>query len=203
MHIPTKWQMKTSQIAEFISTYSFAVVIDSDFEATHIPLVYKADEGEYGTLYGHVGRANIHAKSLQHKQVLVVFNGPHSYISPTWYVTKPAVSTWNYAAVHAKGIVEYLGDEQTLACLDELISKYEPAILANTDLLPKDYQMQLLKGIIGFKIAITSLQAKEKLGQHKSAEDQLGVANGLESEPSLDAQALLKYMQAVHVGVGE
>lgn len=202
MHIPKKWQMDPAQICDFISNYSFAVMIDGNFEATHLPLVYKADEGEFGTLYGHVGRANVHATSLQSTQVLVVFNGPHSYISPTWYATKPAVSTWNYAAVHAKGVVEYLNDEQTLSCLDELITKYEPTILNNTELLPADYQAQLLKGIVGFKITVTSLQAKEKLGQHKSAADQQGVVAGLATEVSTEAKSLLHYMQTLKIGIG-
>lgn len=153
-------------------------------------------------IYGHVDRANEHAKSLQNTQVLVVFNGPHSYISPTWYATKPAVSTWNYATVHAKGVVKYLDDAQTLSCLDELIAKYEPAILNNTELLPADYQAQLLKGIVGFKIEVTSLQAKEKLGQHKSATDQQGVVAGLATQSSLEAKHLLNYMQAHKIGIG-
>ena len=194
--------MTPERVSQFIKTYSFALMVDSEFEATHLPLVYKPDEGEFGTLYGHVSRANRHGKSLQDTHVLVVFNGPHSYISPTWYSEKPAVSTWNYAAVHAKGKVEYLNDENTLACLDELISQYEPSILNDTSLLPADYQAKLLRGIVGIKIELDSIQAKEKLGQHKSAADQQGVVTGLKADKHPDSQALLRYMLKHEVGIG-
>ena len=202
MHTPNKWKMTPERVSQFIKTYSFALMVDSEFEATHLPLVYKPDEGEFGTLYGHVSRANRHGKSLQGTRVLVVFNGPHSYISPTWYSEKPAVSTWNYAAVHAKGTVEYLDDDHTLACLDELISQYEPSILNDTSLLPADYQAKLLRGIVGIKIGLDSIQAKEKLGQHKSAADQQGVVTGLKSDKHPDARALLSYMLKHEVGIG-
>tara|TARA_B100002049_G_scaffold237263_1_gene227398 strand:- start:4123 stop:4722 length:600 start_codon:yes stop_codon:yes gene_type:complete len=195
--------MTPERVSQFIKTYSFALMIDSEFEATHLPLVYKPDEGEFGTLYGHVSRANKHGKSLQDTHVLVVFNGPHSYISPTWYAEKPAVSTWNYTAVHAKGKVEYLDDDNTLVCLDELISQYEPSILNDTSLLPGDYQAKLLRGIIGIKIKLDSIQAKEKLGQHKSIADQLGVVAGLKKDKHPDAQSLLSYMLKTEVGIGK
>ncbi|MCF7499714.1 FMN-binding negative transcriptional regulator [Pseudoalteromonas sp. L1] len=76
MHIPNKWKMTPERVSQFIKNYSFALMIDSEFEATHLPLVYKPEEGEFGTLYGHVSRANRHGKSLQDTRVLVVFNGP-------------------------------------------------------------------------------------------------------------------------------
>lgn len=202
MHTPSKWKMTPERVSQFIKTYSFALMVDSEFGATHLPLVYKPDEGEFGTLYGHVSRANGHGKSLQNTQVLVVFNGPHSYISPTWYAEKPAVSTWNYAVVHAKGKVAYLDDENTLACLDELIRQYEPSILNDTSLLPDDYQAKLLRGIVGIKIELDSIQAKEKLGQHKSAADQQGVVAGLKADKHPDCQALLSYMLKHEVGIG-
>lgn len=72
MHTPNKWKMTPERVSQFIKTYSFALMVDSEFEATHLPLVYKPDEGEFGTLYGHVSRANRHGKSLQDTRVLVV-----------------------------------------------------------------------------------------------------------------------------------
>ena len=78
--------------------------------------------------------------------------------------------------------------------VDELISQYEPSILNDTSLLPGDYQAKLLRGIIGIKIKLDSIQAKEKLGQHKSIADQLGVVAGLKKDKHPDAQSLLSYM---------
>lgn len=72
MHTPSKWKMTPERVSQFIKTYSFALMVDSEFEATHLPLVYKADEGELGTLYGHVSRANRHGKGLDKTRVLVV-----------------------------------------------------------------------------------------------------------------------------------
>ena len=86
MHTPNKWKMTPERVSQFIKNYSFALMIDSEFEATHLPLVYKPEEGEFGTLYGHVSRENRHGKSLQDTRVLVVFNGFCFYGVPSFSI---------------------------------------------------------------------------------------------------------------------
>jgi transcriptional regulator len=198
MHLPEKWKMNSNiEIHSFIKEYSFAAVISDDLEVSHLPLLLKEQEGENGTLYGHFARTNYHWKLANGAKVLVIFSGPHSYISPTWYQNSPAVPTWNYSAVHATGIIRLTDPETTLKTLDETVKKYEPALT-----IPEAYKSKLSKGIVGFKICIDSLQGKEKLGQHRSTEDQLGVTSALSKAENLESQLLYQYMVNKNVGTG-
>jgi transcriptional regulator len=202
MHVPEKWQMPDkAHIHRFIEHYSFANLITPDLNSSMVPLLLKTDEGQLGTLYGHLARSNKHTNTINNTPVLVMFNGPHSYISPNWYANKPAVPTWNYAHVQAKGVVELVDNQTTLAILRQTIAKYEPELTTNTDLMPPQYIEKLNKAIVGFKISITDLQGKEKLGQHRSEADQQGVAQGLSESQHPDAKQLLTYMQTVALGL--
>ncbi|RXJ72232.1 transcriptional regulator [Veronia nyctiphanis] len=203
MHIPEKWKIKsTDKIQSFIHQYGFASVISSDLEASHLPLLLKADEGEFGVLYGHFSRANPQWRNIDNTEVLVIFSGPHAYISPQWYVNQPAVPTWNYSAVHVKGIIELTDEKSTGEMLSNLIRKYEPELLIE-DFIPQEYKNKLSKGIVGFKIRITSMEGKEKLGQHRSLVDQQGVVAGLSQSNINDAISLLKYMKDENIGTGK
>ena len=198
MHVPEKWKINSNiEIYNFIKEYGFAAVISNDLEASHIPLLLKESEGTNGTLYGHFARTNPHWKTADGAKVLVIFSGPHSYISPTWYQTTPAVPTWNYSAVHATGIIQLTDQVTTLTTLDETVKKYEPNLA-----IPEEFKSKLSNGIVGFKINIESLQGKEKLGQHRSTEDQLGVLSALSKAESLESQLLHQYMVNRGVGTG-
>ncbi|GLX85328.1 transcriptional regulator [Thalassotalea loyana] len=198
MHIPDKWKINSNaEIHNFIKEYGFAAVISNDLEASHLPLLLKENEGENGTLYGHFARTNHHWKAAVGAKVLVIFSGPHSYISPTWYQASQAVPTWNYSTVHAKGIIQLTDQETTLTILDETVKKYEPNLT-----ISEDFKSKLSKGIVGFKINIESLQGKEKLGQHRSTEDQLGVTLALSKTESLESQLLYQYMVNRGIGIG-
>lgn len=190
MHVAEKWQMNAaSEIQDFIHHHGFGVVISPDFEASHLPLLLEAGEGEQGVLYGHFARANHHWKSAA-GNVLVIFSGPHAYISPSWYQSSPAVPTWNYAAVHAVGVLELTDAASTMQMLDKTASKYEPGLE-----IAAEYRDKLSRGIVGFKITINGLQGKEKLGQHRPAADQAGVAKALCQSDSLESQQLYQYMR--------
>lgn len=198
MHIPEKLKMNSyEEIQEFIKNYSFAAVISADLEASHLPLIFKSSEGEMGTLYGHFARTNPHWKLVDSSEVLVIFSGPHSYISPTWYESKPAVPTWNYSAVHVRGIARLTDKNITLDALDETVKKYEPNLS-----IPEDFKSKLSNGIIGFKIEVSSIEGKEKLGQHRSKADQLGVVAALSSGQNLESQQLYQYMLNKNIGLG-
>ncbi|KGJ88032.1 FMN-binding negative transcriptional regulator [Thalassotalea sp. ND16A] len=203
MHVADKWNMgSVADLQQFISQNGFAVLVSANFNASHVPLLLASDEGEMGVLYGHLARANSHAKTIHGEQVLAIFSGPHSYISPTWYAATPAVPTWNYGAVHAVGRVELTSDEQTLKIIDATINKYEPTLLQQDNIMPEQYKSKLAKAIVGFKIVLTSIQGQDKLGQHRKMEDQQGVVAGLSASPSLDAKQLLNYMQQKNIGMG-
>lgn len=154
-------------------------------------------------LYGHVARANPHWKELEGQQVLVAFTGPHAYISPTWYQAPEAVPTWNYSAVHCYGTVEMLDAEETERAMKVLVNTFEPGLMEKRQLMPAEFVSKKRLAIVAFKIRLDDIQAKEKLGQHRSEDDQRGVLAALESSPRTDNQQLADYMKTRRVGTGE
>lgn len=203
MYTPPKMLMADQDaVASFITQNSFGLIVSNSLNATHLPFVLDAAEGEKGILYGHFSRANPHWQDIENQRVLVVFSGAHSYISPTWYDAKPAVPTWNYAAVHCYGIAALLSDAETQAILNRLVGQHEPKLLQDKQTMPDDYQQKLRQGIVGFKIVIDEIHAKEKLGQHRSISDQQGVFSGLNASPHADAAQLAHYMDQRDIGRG-
>ncbi|MCW8090946.1 FMN-binding negative transcriptional regulator [Alteromonas sp. ASW11-130] len=205
MHTPEKEKMNDIQaVRRFIEQNGFALLASPTLDATHLPLQIAPEEGKLGTLYGHISRANIQSKFGDGDEVLAVFTGPHSYISPTWYDASPvAVPTWNYAAVHCLGHLKQLHEEETLRQVKQLIAQYEPRLLNDHERMPEHYIQGLLKGIIGFKIIISRIDAREKLGQHRNQADQAGVFRSLRMSNNSDATALANYMSERNVGTGE
>ncbi|MCC2616096.1 FMN-binding negative transcriptional regulator [Aestuariibacter halophilus] len=203
MYIPRNLTMDgDGVVADFIAAYGFGIMVSSDLVATHLPLQYAPSKGELGTLYGHFARANPHWKALDSAKVLIIFNGPHAYISPRWYANKPAVPTWNYAAVHCTGTLSLLDDDSNHDAMSALIKQYEPELLDDADIMPADYRDKLSKAVVGFSVALDSIQGKEKLGQHRKPEDQKGVFAALQQSNHLDAKALAAYMQQRQIGIG-
>ncbi|PAA13152.1 FMN-binding negative transcriptional regulator [Pseudomonas fragi] len=170
--------------------------------ASHVPLLLDPDEGPYGTLYGHLARANPHGLALaQGTETLVIFAGEQAYISPSFYPSKAehgkTVPTWNYLAVHAYGTAEVFEDaERLLALVSRLSSKHEagrPAPWAVRD-APRDYIDSMLKAIVGFRLPITRLEGKRKLSQNRDAADQAGVRQGLLANSNPQDHALAHLM---------
>jgi transcriptional regulator len=193
----------TTDKHEFIQEYGFGVVISADngLSATHLPFVLKADEGEQGVLYAHCAKANTHWNTLQGQNVLVIFTGPHAYISPSWYKTQPAVPTWNYTAVHAYGVASLLNPQDTLKAVDEVVKKYEPQLLVSPDIVTDQIKHKLLAGIVGFKVELTTIEGQLKLGQNRSQEDQAGIYKTLSNSQDLSDLALAKYMYKQNIGM--
>ena len=198
MYSPNPFKMNDkSRCHNFIEQFSFGVMVSNGLDASHLPFLLNREEGEQGVLYAHLSRANPQWRELEDRDALIIFQGPHGYISPSWYSSKPAVPTWNYAAVHAKGKVELLDDEATLALVENLTEKYEPALLDDSEVMSLELNRRLLRGIVGFKIAIASLQGTEKLGQNRKEQDILGIEQGLLASELQEALQLLAYMQQV------
>lgn len=203
MFVPKQFKMnELLQQHDFINEFSFGVMVSEGLQATHLPFLLEAQRNSKGTLYAHMAKANSQWRELAGKNVLVIFNGPHSYISPTWYTQAPAVPTWNYAAIHAYGVVELLDGLDTLAVLDKSMAKYEPELLDQRDVVTAEYVERLSSAIVGFKIELTDLQGTQKLGQHKSTQDQFSVYSALSNSAGLDEKALANYMLRRSLGVG-
>jgi transcriptional regulator len=175
------------RIGALIRNHSFATVISHDGDApfvTHMPVLHHPEGGAHGTLVTHMARANPQWKQFaEGTELLVIFHGPHAYISPNWYETRPMVPTWNYAVVHAYGVPRLVEDSKQLrAMLRELVDTFEagqsqPYGGALTD----EYIDKLSPGIVGIEIPITRLEAKFKLSQNRSATDKAGVIAALAS----------------------
>jgi transcriptional regulator len=193
-------------LIEAMQTWSFAILfgpgMDGTPTATHLPLVVH-DEGEFGVLEGHFAKANPHWKSLAGREVLVVFSGPHSYVSPSLYANPKSVPTWNYIAVHATGTLAILEDDPedeavTFArkdtLLKNLIAVNEPGYADRWDAQPIGYRISMTNGIVGFRIPITKLEGKFKLSQNRPEDDRERV-QAAQAAGSPDEQALSAWMQ--------
>jgi transcriptional regulator len=189
-------------LIEAIQSYSFAILFgpvsrDGDAPeatATHLPLVVK-DEGEHGLIQGHFARANRHWQALAGRETLVVFSGPHSYVSPTLYVEPLSVPTWNYIAVHAYGTLDLVEDDAGKeALLKDLIAIHEPAYLDRWGAMPDGYRRTMLAGIMGFRIPIARIEGKFKLSQNRAAEER-GNVHDAQAGGSPDEQALARWME--------
>lgn len=170
-------------LIEAMQAYSFAILFGPEstpdapapLVATHLPLVVK-DEGEHGLIEGHFAKANPHWKSLSGREVLVVFPGPHSYVSPTNYVEEFSVPTWNYIAVHAYGTLQLVEDDAGKdALLAGLIQSTEPAFAEKWRAMPDGFRRTMLAGIQGFRIPISRIEGKFKISQNRAPQERIHV----------------------------
>jgi transcriptional regulator len=172
MYIPKTFEVTdSSTLHQFIETYSFGTLVTVAGEqpiATRLPLILDRTSGRHGRLLGHVARANPQWRSFDgNRQCLAMFDGPHAYVSPSWYATSPAVPTWNYATVHVYGIPRAIHDaEQLTALVDKLVGIYEAGMAEPwPGKLPADFKASMLKAIVGFAIEIDRIEANSKWGR--------------------------------------
>ncbi len=154
--------------------------------ATPLPFFLEPSEGELGTLYGHLARANSQWKQTPHSEALVIYTGPDAYISPSWYATKAetgkVVPTWNYGIVHAYGTVEFFDDpNRLLDVVTRLTQLHEGRRQAPWQVsdAPADFIQGQLRGIVGIRIPIARLEGKLKMSQNRTEADRAGVIEGL------------------------
>ncbi|HET8843520.1 MAG TPA: FMN-binding negative transcriptional regulator [Ktedonobacteraceae bacterium] len=174
--------------------YSFATLIsvqdDSLPIASHLPFVYDPEPAPYGMLKAHMALGNPQWKTFQEgREVLVIFQGPHAYISPSWYEVELSVPTWNYATVHAYGSPRLLkGRDEFYKHLQTLIAIHESQFDQPWPFqLPEDYVEKLMKGAIGFEIPVTRLEGKFKMSQNRSENERIRVSAELRAsgDPTL------------------
>src|SRR5579859_1796432 len=193
-------------LIEAMRLWSFATLFglaeDGSPNASHLPLIVH-DQGEHGVLEGHFARANPHWKALAGRETLVVFSGPHSYVSPKLYANPKSVPTWNYIAIHATGVLDILQDvpgdetathERKDALLKNLIGVHEPAYAAQWSDLPIGYRISMTNGIVGFRISIAKIEGKFKLSQNRPEIDRQTV-QAAHAAGTPDQQALAAWME--------
>ncbi len=193
MYLPAHFREDDQSILQaFIRDHSFGILVTQHAGApfaSHLPFLYDAGRGPNGTLIAHMARANPQWQSFDGAQeALVIFSGPHSYITPSWYEVELSVPTWNYVAVHAYGIPQLFKDNS------ELYNQLKTLIQVNeaqfehpwSYQLPEDYLEKMMRGIVGFTIPISRLEGKYKMSQNRNANEQTQVIDALqESNPEV------------------
>lgn len=187
-------------IHDFMDEFGFASVITAhpSIRITHIPVLLDREAGSWGRILGHVARANPQQRTFDGKhESLILFRGPHRYISPGWYATERAVPTWNFTAVHASGRAKLVEDNAKLAALlERLVAKYEAYEKSSYafDKLPAAYKEGMMKNIVMFEMPVERVEAKFKLGLERSAADREGFLSGLEG--AKPERGLLEFTKA-------
>jgi transcriptional regulator len=198
----------TDEVLRFMQAHPFVMICgvgaDGFPVATQVPVLIE-QRGEKIFLLGHFMRKQEHSVVFaQQEKALVIFSGAHAYISASWYADPKQVSTWNYQAVHAGGLLKFTNDEELYDLLVKLTRHFEarddsPALVHKMD---EDYLRQNMKAIVGFEIEITRLQHVYKLSQNRQQQDFREVVNQLEKGDA-ESQAVAQQMQKIREGLFE
>lgn len=166
--------MRANPFAILVSTTS-----DGPF-ATHVPVILR-ETGDSLVIRGHVAKANPHWRYLQEQpRCLMIFHGAHAYISPSNYNTREVVPTWNYGAVHVYGEARTFSEnDELLGMLHELIPLFEAAYAEQWASLSEAYRTRMLGHIVGFEIAVSQIEAKFKLSQNRTRDEQQRIIDSL------------------------
>ncbi len=186
-------------IRSFLRANAFGILINQTngkLWGTHIPLELEADTNGQDWLVGHVARANPQGQQFQDgEEVLAIFPGPHAYVSSSWY-SYEEVPTWNYLAVHVYGKLQLLEGQELLQALHRLIDKYEQASEHPISMEQlSERTLRQVRGIIGFKIAVTEMQAAYKLSQLQSDQDHQRIIHELERRGDAASNAVAEEMR--------
>lgn len=200
MYIPEIYKNENqTEIDNFLHENGFAILVNQTLGklwATHIPLVLDRNENGEIYLHGHLSKINPQAENFKDgDEIMAIFSGPHAYISSSWY-DHENVPTWNYIAVHVYGKITLLNYEQTVLSLKKLVDKYEAKSenpVRVEDLSEKT--MREAKGVTGFKIEITSIEAQRKMSQNRDAKNYQNIISELEKTGDHQSEAVAKEMK--------
>ena len=195
MYVPKHFGFDDQEeLIKFIDNYSFGLLVSNVSEglvATHLPFMIECENDEV-ELLGHFAKANSHWSLIENQEVLVVFQGPHNYISPTWFKSAQ-VPTWNYVAVHVYATVELLHDNdaknEIILALSDRHERQRP------DPWIPDYDESLLNAIVGIRLKVNRIEGKRKLSQNKSVPDREGVISVLKKSQAQDDLSIAQLMQ--------
>lgn len=173
MYIPKHFNVTDrEEILAFIKSNSFGQLIslvDGKLFSTHIPFLFSGDNQ---SLLCHVAKNNPQWENIEGQEILVTFQGPHDYVSPSWY-SSPGVPTWNYQSVHIYGKSKIISEKEKLSrIINELTGIYESSFEKPWK---PEYKESMLNAIIGIEINITDIQCKYKLSQNRSENDRVQI----------------------------
>jgi|SRR4030095_6207178 len=200
MYIPKHFEEKDKKkLIGFMKEYNFAAIVNSAkkrYWATHLPFLV-TEQGDDVVLKAHMAKANPQWVNFKDdEEVLVIFQEPHSYISPSLYENKVSVPTWNYIAVHAYGVPNILPWlDQRISLLEETFKAFDSKFKLQWDTLPEDYKSELLDGIVAFEIIAPRLEGKFKLSQNRTETDREHIIENLGKKEDKLKQDIAKYMK--------
>ncbi|MEM7407288.1 MAG: FMN-binding negative transcriptional regulator [Pseudomonadota bacterium] len=174
-----------AKLQQVVDDYPFGLLVtahESVPTVTHLPWLLDRSRGEFGVLQAHMARANPHWKQLEEEgSALVVFQGPHDYVSPAWYESPNLVPTWNYIAVHACGPVRVLHSEtDAAATVSALTARFESLQESPWRLdMESSTNQRMLSAIVAFEVEVIELSGKFKLNQNRGEADRKGVVDAL------------------------
>lgn len=201
MYIPKLYRNENpEEVRRFIREYGFAILVnqtEGKLWATHLPL--ELDENAQGqeVLLGHMSRANPQWREMENNAaVMAIFQGPHAYISSSWY-DHENVPTWNYIAVHVYGTMKILEGEVLLESLKKLVNRYEAGSEkpVTVEGFSEKFLSSHLKGLVGFEITITDVQAAYKLSQNRDEANHANIVKELEKQDDPQAAGVAEYMR--------
>ena len=200
MYIPKQYKQEDKEaIAQLVREFGFATLISANNHtplATHIPLELEIT-GEEWILHGHMARANPQWKAFEtNPQVLAIFMGPHTYVSPSWYNHRN-VPTWNYMAAHLSGTVRLIESPALEQQLRKLMARYENTHAEKPqgyDEIPAKTLEIDLRGVVGFKIQVEKIEASYKLSQNRDVESYANVIEHLKKLKAYDAERIATEM---------
>jgi transcriptional regulator len=195
---PSHRPRNAADVVELIHQNMFATLVSASSDgiiASHLPFVYDSTPGEHGTLYAHMARANVHGDVLARgEECMVIFTGPHAYISPSWYVDRATAPTWDYVAVHCHGPAIIHAPDDARRNIERLVATVEagrPHPWSLADLHPAEIDA-MLANIVSFEIPLTRIEGKFKLNQGEKPERTGAAIARLEEQGE---QALADYMR--------
>ena len=182
-----------AELIEFMRANSFVLLVTGTggaLHASHLPAQVSL-EGDKIVLDMHMARNNPQWREFFDEEVLVVFSGPHAYVSPRWYEEKERVPTWNYAAVHAYGIPKIVNERSAKhESQRRLVAMLDPQWLPEFDGLRAQYVSSMLEGIVNFEIEVTRLETRWKLSQNRTRREQELIATQLAASSDSGEHAL-------------
>jgi transcriptional regulator len=190
---------KRAELMAFMRANSFALLVTGTggaLHGSHLPVL--VHEGETGLVLDmHMAKNNPQLKEFFDDEVMVVFSGPHAYVSPRWYDDKERVPTWNYAAVHLYGVAAVIEERQAKhASQRRLVAAMDPQWLPKFDALREEYLNSMLEGIVNFQIAVTRIETRWKLSQNRGRREQELIASALEKSDDSTERALAALTRA-------
>jgi transcriptional regulator len=198
MYIPTLFRQEDrEEILAFLKQNNFPALVSFDGEkpvATHAPVEVTESKNGDISIYAHMSRANPQWKTFANQEILLIFQGAHTYISPRWY-NHVNVPTWNYMMIHVYGNVRMLEGDELFAMFSRLVQQHEVNTPYSLENLPQDFVQKQMAGTVGFAIDVTRVEAGYKLSQNRNDDDHENIIHELDKRGDANSAEIARTMR--------